>query len=130
MVVFHPRDPEVELFLSRIASGQAPKKTHPAPHEVAAPIRPYPAINVRNDFAVQPRIEAIAVAEGDQVCTNEDLIRNSAYNWSPMSADEISAKTGIEAASLHLRHASRTSRCGPPGRRWRTPRWVPRRSAR
>ena len=96
VVVFHPRDPEVELFLSRIASGQAPKKTHPAPPEVAAPIRPYPAINVRKDFAVQPRIEAIAVAEGDQVCTNEDLIRNSAYNWSPMSADEITAKTGIE----------------------------------
>ena len=96
VVVFHPRDPEVELFLSRIASGQVPKKTHPAPPEVAAPIRPYPAINVRKDFAVQPRIEAIAVAEGDQVCTNEDLIRNSAYNWSPMSADEITAKTGIE----------------------------------
>ena len=33
---------------------------------------------------------------GEVVCTNEDLIRNSAYNWSPMSADEISAKTGIE----------------------------------
>ena len=31
------------------------------------------------------------------VCTNEDLIRNSAYNWSPMSAEEIAAKTGIEA---------------------------------
>ena len=26
--------------------------------------------------------------------------------------------------------ASRTCRCGPPGRRWRTPRWVPSRSAR
>ena len=38
----------------------------------------------------------MAAAQGDQVCTNEDLIRNSAYNWSPMSADEISAKTGIE----------------------------------
>ena len=33
---------------------------------------------------------------GEQVCTNEDIIRNSAYNWSPMSADEITAKTGIE----------------------------------
>ena len=96
VVVFHPRDREVELFLSRIASGQVPKKTVPSPKEVAAPIRPYPAMNVRKDFAVQPRIEAIAVAEGDQVCTNEDLIRNSAYNWSPMSAEEITAKTGIE----------------------------------
>ena len=102
VVVFHPRDPEVQHFLSRVASGHAPKKARSAVPEVAAPVRPYPAINVRNDFAVQPRIEAIAAVHGDQVCTNEDLIRNSAYNWSPMSADEISAKTGIEAASLHL----------------------------
>jgi len=33
---------------------------------------------------------------GDQVCSNEDVIRNSAYNWSPMGADEIRDKTGIE----------------------------------
>ena len=69
----------------------------PAAPEVSAPIRPYPALNVRKDLAVQPRIEAIAAVHGEVVCTNEDLIRNSAYNWSPMSADEISAKTGIEA---------------------------------
>jgi len=96
VVVFHPRDREVELFLSRVASGHTTKKAVSAAPEVAAPIRPYPAIDVRNDFAVQPRIEALAVAQGDQVCTNEDLIRNSAYNWSPMSADEILEKTGIE----------------------------------
>ena len=91
MVVFHPRDREVELFLSRIASGQAPEEGRAKPRVRA--VRPYPAIDVRDDFAVQPRIEAIAVAEGE---SNEDLIRNSAYNWSPMSADEILAKTGIE----------------------------------
>ena len=39
---------------------------------------------------------AIGAAHGDLVCTNEDLIRNSAYNWSPMSAADIVAKTGIE----------------------------------
>ena len=64
---------------------------------MSAPVRPYPALDVRKDLAVQPRIEAIAAVHGEQVCTNEDLIRNSAYNWSPMSAEEISAKTGIEA---------------------------------
>src|SRR6202165_3274240 len=96
VVVFHPRDREVQLFLSRVASGHAPKKPHPAAPEVCAPIRPYPAIDVRNDLAVQPRIEAIAAVHGELACTNEDLIRNSAYNWSPMSADEISSKTGIE----------------------------------
>jgi hypothetical protein len=98
VVVFHPRDLDVHLFLSRVASGHAPKKEAvSAAPAVSQPIRPYPAINVRKDLAVQPRIEAIAAVHGEVVCTNEDLIRNSAYNWSPMSADEISAKTGIEA---------------------------------
>ena len=97
VAVFHPRDREVQLFLSRVAAGTAAKTARSAAPEVHAPIRPYPAIDVRNDFQVQPRIEAIAAVHGDLVCTNEDLIRNSAYNWSPMSADEISAKTGIEA---------------------------------
>ena len=97
VVVFLPRDREVQLFVSRVASGPAPKKTHTVAPEVHAPIRPYPAIDVRNDLAVLPQIQAIAAVHGELVCTNEDLIRNSAYNWSPMSADEISAKTGIEA---------------------------------
>ncbi|QNJ96547.1 ketoacyl-ACP synthase III (plasmid) [Mycolicibacterium fluoranthenivorans] len=96
VVVFHPRDREVQRFLSRVTSGRTPKKPVSTAPEISAPIRPYPALDVRNDFAVQPRIAAIAAAHGDQVCTNADLIRNSAYNWSPMSAQEIRAKTGIE----------------------------------
>ena len=36
------------------------------------------------------------MVHGELACTNEDLIRNAAYNWSPMSADEIREKTGIE----------------------------------
>jgi 3-oxoacyl-[acyl-carrier-protein] synthase III len=96
VVVFHPRDPAVRHFLSRVTAGSTPKTSHPAVPKASAPVRPYPAIDVRNDLAVQPRIEAISAAHGDQVCTNEDIIRNSAYNWSPMSADDISAKTGIE----------------------------------
>src|SRR6478609_5811294 len=97
VVVFHPRNAEVQHFLSRVGSGPAAKTARSAVPEVHPPVRPYPAINVRTDFAVHPRIEAIAAVHGDLVCTNEDLIRNSAYNWSPMSAEEIAAKTGIEA---------------------------------
>jgi len=96
VVVFHPRDREVQRFITRAMSGRAGTAvgfTSPEPVEPAAP---YPAVDVRSEFAVRPRIDAIAVAHGDQVCTNEDLIRNSAYNWSPMTADEIVAKTGIE----------------------------------
>lgn len=98
IVLFHPRDPEVGLFLSRVRSAQAPAKKEAAARkpEVTEPVRPYAPIDVRNDLTVLPHIQAIAAVHGEQVCTNEDLIRNSAYNWSPMSADEISSKTGIE----------------------------------
>jgi len=52
---------------------------------------------VREQFDVLPRIEALAVVKGEHACTNDDLIRNGAYSWSPMTADDISRKTGIEA---------------------------------
>lgn len=98
IVLFYPRDPEVRLFLSRAASDRQPKQVQPVPTPpaVTAPERPYAPINVRSDMTVLPRIQAIAAVHGELVCTNDDVIRNSAYNWSPMSADEISAKTGIE----------------------------------
>jgi len=52
---------------------------------------------VRDSFSVMPRIEAIAVYEGEIPCTNKDLISNHAYCWSRMSAADISDKTGIES---------------------------------
>ena len=51
---------------------------------------------VREKFSVMPRIDALAARPGEQVCTNEDVIRNAAMNWSPMTAEEISSKTGVE----------------------------------
>lgn len=96
VVVFHPRDRDVQNFLSRVTSGRPAKKATRSAPEPVAPVRPYPPIDVRNDCAVRPRIEAIAAVPGELLCTNDDVIRNSAFNWSPMSADEIRAKTGIE----------------------------------
>jgi 3-oxoacyl-[acyl-carrier-protein] synthase III len=95
VVVFHPRSQEVRHFLRRLeAGGVSPSGSK---KKVATqPIRPYPPVNVRTQFSVLPRIEALAVVHGDVVCTNEDLIRNAAYNWSPMAAEEVLAKTGIE----------------------------------
>jgi 3-oxoacyl-[acyl-carrier-protein] synthase-3 len=95
VVPFHPRDKEVRGFLRRLHTGASSPAVAPAA-EPKPPIRPYPAIDIRRRFSVLPRIEAMAVVHGDQVCTNDDLIRNSAYNWSPMGADEIRDKTGIE----------------------------------
>jgi len=50
---------------------------------------------VRARFSVTPKLEALAVYRGERVCTNDDLIRNAAYCWSPMTAKEIEQKTGI-----------------------------------
>ncbi|MBA3797530.1 MAG: ketoacyl-ACP synthase III [Geodermatophilaceae bacterium] len=96
VVAFHPRDQQVRSFLRRLKAGDELRSQGSPAKEEVPPVRPYPAVNVRSHFSVQPRIEAIAVVHGDQACTNDDLIRNAAYNWSPMSADEIYDKTGIE----------------------------------
>ena len=105
VVVFHPRDKEVRGFLRRLATGGAHARPAAAAWESKAPVAPYPSIDVRAQFRVMPILESLAVVHGDQVCRNEDLIRNAAYNWSPMGADEIRDKTGIEQrrySSLNL----------------------------
>ncbi|MDQ1482912.1 MAG: 3-oxoacyl-[acyl-carrier-protein] synthase [Actinomycetota bacterium] len=96
VVVMYPRNEEVRQFLRRVQSGVVPTTGSKA-KEAVAPVRPYPAVSVRKQFSVMPKIEALAVVHGEIACTNDDLIRNMAYNWSPMSADEIRQKTGIEA---------------------------------
>jgi len=95
VVVFHPRDEEVRHFLRRLGAGGR-RAARSQPKESAQPVRPYPPVNVRAQFSIMPRLEALAVVHGDLVCTNDDLIRNAAYNWSPMTANEILDKTGIE----------------------------------
>ena len=95
VVVFHPRDKIVRDFLRRLRSGATSRPVAPG-RESRPPVRPYPAIDVRRQFTVMPRLESLTAVHGDQVITNDDLVRNSAYNWSPMGADEIREKTGVE----------------------------------
>nr|WP_296072266.1 3-oxoacyl-[acyl-carrier-protein] synthase III C-terminal domain-containing protein [uncultured Actinoplanes sp.] len=126
VVVFHPRNREVLDFIRRVGQGRAA-----TPHrgfgtsraiEATPPVRPYPPVRVRERFGVLPKVEALAAVKGERLCTNEDLIRNTAYSWSPMSAQDITDKTGIEtrvysdrpledlalqAAEAALRHAGR-----------------------
>jgi 3-oxoacyl-(acyl-carrier-protein) reductase len=106
VMAFYPRTPEVFQFIQRVKKDESwgprvrEQPRRPAGIETLAlsePIRPYPPVEVNKQFAVLPRIEAIAAYEGEVTCTNDDLIRNHAYCWSRMSAAEISEKTGIEA---------------------------------
>src|SRR3954447_212850 len=95
VVAFHPRDKEVREFLRRLSAG-ATGRPSPVARESRQPVRPFPAVDVRRSFTVMPHLECLVAVHGDQVCSNEDVVRNSAYNWSPMSADEIREKTGVE----------------------------------
>ncbi len=100
VVVFAPRNREVLDFIRRVKAAEAHPPAPPPPRkpvEPVQPIAPYPPTIVARDYKVQPRLEALAALHGEQPCTNEDLIRNAASSWSPMSAEEILDKTGIEA---------------------------------
>ena len=106
VVAFYPQSPAVAEFIQRVKRDESwgprvrEQPRRPPGMETLAlsePICPYPPVEVSKQFAVLPRIEAIAAYEGEVTCSNADLIRNHAYSWSRMSADEISQKTGIEA---------------------------------
>ncbi|MDP9406943.1 MAG: ketoacyl-ACP synthase III, partial [Actinomycetota bacterium] len=94
VVVLHPRSVEVLRFLARVRYGAA-APVRPAPAEQRQPVRPYAPVDVRSSFRVLPRLEALAAVTGELACTNDDLIRNTAYNWSLMTADQILKTTGI-----------------------------------
>jgi 3-oxoacyl-[acyl-carrier-protein] synthase III len=109
VVVYRPRNEEVLQFIRRVKGGRRTRLRKPAPAAAQAPVEPYPPIDVRARFAVQPRLEALAVYQGELPCTNDDLIRNAAYSWSPMTAVEIEDKTGIRQrlyTALDLDHIS------------------------
>ncbi|HEV8436508.1 MAG TPA: 3-oxoacyl-[acyl-carrier-protein] synthase III C-terminal domain-containing protein [Methylomirabilota bacterium] len=96
VVVFHPRSEDVLQFIRRVKGVHRVRPRKPAPAESRPPVAPYPPVVVREHFKVMPRIEAIGVYKGERPCSNDDLIRNAAYCWSPMTAEEIALKTGIE----------------------------------
>jgi len=109
VVLYRPRTEEVQQFIRRVKSGT--RRRRPLPPAVAArqPVDPYPPVDVRAQFRVMPRLEAMAVYKGETPCTNDDIIRNAAYSWSPMTAIEIEDKTGIRQrlyTALDLDHIS------------------------
>jgi 3-oxoacyl-[acyl-carrier-protein] synthase III len=101
VVALHPRDRDVLAFIDRVkrsAGGRMPASaaSQGGRAEAVAPVTPYPPVRVREVFRIQPKLEALAIVRGEHVCSNDDVIRNSSFSWSPMSAAEITAKTGID----------------------------------
>jgi 3-oxoacyl-[acyl-carrier-protein] synthase III len=100
VVAFHPRSRDVMAFIERVkraaAGREAPARTRPRQVETVAPAAPLPPVRVPEAFAIQPRLEALGIVRGEHVCANADVIRNTSFSWSPMSAGQIKAKTGIE----------------------------------
>ena len=97
VVVYQPRTTDVMDFIRRVKNGAPRRPRVPPALPPRHPVTPLAPVQVRSQFPVQPRIEALAVRRGEILCTNDDIIRNSASNWSPMSAAQIAAKTGIES---------------------------------
>jgi 3-oxoacyl-[acyl-carrier-protein] synthase III len=97
VVLFYPRDDEILDFIMRVrASNDAgPPRPPAAVPPMAKPVTDYQPVEIREKFSVMPRLESLAGVTGEYVCTNEDIIRNASWNWSPMTAGEITAKTGI-----------------------------------
>jgi 3-oxoacyl-[acyl-carrier-protein] synthase-3 len=96
VVALYPRSTEALQFIRRAKTGRTVARPVPVAAEARKPMKPYPPVEVRRRFSILPRLESLAVYEGEIACTNEDLIRNFAYSWSCMTAQEIQEKTGIE----------------------------------
>lgn len=96
VVVFHPKTDAIRDFVRRVRQQPPPPRLAAVPAKPRPPVKPYAPVVVQKELKVMPRIEALAVRKGERICTNDDLIRNAAYSWSPMSADDIRRKTGIE----------------------------------
>jgi 3-oxoacyl-[acyl-carrier-protein] synthase III len=97
VVLFYPRHTDVMDFIQRVRSGGHVRRAPVLSPEAKQPVKKYPPVQVKKAFKIQPKIESLVSVPGELACTNEDLIRNTAFNWSPMSAAEIEEKTGIGA---------------------------------
>ena len=96
VVLFVPRNPDVFRFIKRVKSGAAPRRGQPEPPRSSATGRPVPGGSRPDSVQLWPESKRWRSSRVNMSVTNDDLIRNTAYNWSPMTAEEISAKTGID----------------------------------
>jgi 3-oxoacyl-[acyl-carrier-protein] synthase-3 len=109
VTVLRPRTRAALEFIRRARLGERRCAPAPAPRLPRPRRAPPPAVSVRRHFSIRPRFEALASVKGEVPCTNLDLLRNAAYTWSPMSAEDILAKTGIETRCYTARSLEEVS---------------------
>lgn len=103
VVALHPRNRDVSAFIDRVKGASSASRegkgtatsNRARPIQMVSPVSPYQPVQVRDAFVIQPVLEALAVVRGEHVFENDDVLRNASLAWSPMSAEEITAKTGI-----------------------------------
>lgn len=96
VVLFYPKNRDVLDFINRVKSGTMSTPQAPKAAPSCAPVTPLLPLVLATDTPVRPKIEALAIRKGEVICNNDDVVRNSPPSWSPMSAEEITEKTGIE----------------------------------
>ena len=96
VVLFYPKNRHVLDFINRVKSGKTRAPQIPMAAPAVEPNKPLLPMVINDAAPIQPKIEALAIRKGEIICSNEDVVRNAPPSWSPMSADEIVEKTGIE----------------------------------
>jgi 3-oxoacyl-[acyl-carrier-protein] synthase III len=96
VLLLHPRSAEVSRFIRRVKAAPGTVRQQPVPAAAYSSATPVPPVEVHRRFRVMPRLEALATCRGEHAFTNEDLVRNTAYCWSPMTVQDIKTKTGID----------------------------------
>src|SRR5262249_54613457 len=91
-----PRSVEASRFARRVKAAPGTVQRRPVPAAAYPPPTPVPPVEGHRRFRVMPRLEALATCRGEHVFTNDDLVRNAAYCWSPIMAQDIKTKTGID----------------------------------
>src|SRR6202007_736636 len=81
---------------ARTPASPRPGRPTPTGRTRSSRPRPPPPSLSGEAFRAQPKLESLAIVRGEHICANDDVIRNASFSWSPMSAAEITAKTGID----------------------------------
>ncbi len=96
VIALHPRNRDVVAFIDRVRPAPPPRVRGQGAEWNRSARAPYPPVRVGEAFGCSRCWRLSRWCAASLICSNVDVIRNSSFSWSPMSAAEIATKTGIE----------------------------------